>query len=483
MKVLDVLTSPWAIVPEKLLEIQNIYATHLRGDKIDLKAVEARIGADLKHKRIPYENRGGVGIVTIEGVLARHMNLMMQISGGTSTDLALRDFEQALGDQRAESILILMDSPGGTVDGTQDLAEAIYGARGQKPMVTLATGMMTSAAYWIGAAADRLLISSDNTIVGSIGVVATHVDVSRHEEMLGLKTTEITAGKYKRIASQFGPLSQEGRASMQEMVDQIYTAFVHDVAAYRGRTVDAVLSEMADGRLFLGHAALAVGLVDGFATEQDTVRRLQRGELAGIGKRAAGSAGRKQEGATMDKQEIVKNLTAEDLKTLNPALAEELFNQGRVAGLAEGLPNDNAKAHADGYAKGLDEGKRQGAEAERARIKDVEAQSLPGHASLIEQLKYDGKTTGPEAAVKILQVEKEARVIHRDKLREDALAPMPQPVVEGTEQAGNPGGPSGGDKAKERDRLIAAHQAEHKCDYRTAAFAVSKARPELFKDR
>ncbi len=487
MKVLDVLTSPWAIVPEKLLEIQNIYATHLRGDKIDLKAVEARIGADLKHKRIPYENRGGVGIVTIEGVLARHMNLMMHISGGTSTDLAMKDFEQAMGDRQAESVVLLLDSPGGTVDGTQELAEVIYRARGQKPIVTVATGMMASAAYWIGAAADHLLISSDNTIVGSIGVVATHLDVSKREELLGVKTTEITAGKYKRIASQYGPLSQEGRASMQEMVDQIYTAFVHDVADYRGRTVEAVLSDMADGRLFLGDAAISAGLVDGFATEHEVVRKLQRREFNGIGTRKAGSAGRHREGLRMQKEEIVKSLTAEDLKTMNPALAEALLAEGRAAGMADAVEAAETTvrdaAYADGYAKGLHEGKQQGAEAERARIKDVEAQALPGHADLIETLKYDGKTTGPEAAVKILQVEKEARSIHRDKLREDALAPMPQPAVRATEQAGNPGGTSGGDKAKERDRLIAAYQAEHQCEYRTAALAVSKARPELFKDR
>ena len=119
----------------------------------------------------------------------------------------------------------------------------------------------------------------------------------------------------------------------------------------------------------------------------------------------------------------------------------------------------------------------------KPRIKDVEAQSLPGHTELIEQLKYDGKTTGPEAAVKILQVEKETRTIHRDKLKADALAPVSQPVISTTSSVGSQHGSGVEDKAKEREKLIAAHQAEHKCDYRSAAFAVSKARPELFRDR
>ena len=189
----------------------------------------------------------------------------------------------------------------------------------------------------------------------------------------------------------------------------------------------------------------------------------------------------------MDKQEIVKNLTAEELKAMNSVLAEELHAEGRAVGMASAIEAAEKTVsddyHAAGYAKGLAEGKVAGAEAERERIKSVEAQALPGHTELIEQLKYDGKTTGPEAAVKILKVEKEARTIHRDKLKADALTPVQQTIVSATETAGNPDGTARADKEKERDKLIAAYQAAHACDYRTAAFAVSKAHPELFKDR
>lgn len=185
----------------------------------------------------------------------------------------------------------------------------------------------------------------------------------------------------------------------------------------------------------------------------------------------------------MDKKAIVESLTAEELKAMNPALADALLEEGKVVGLAEGLPEDMAKAHAEGFAKGLEEGKALGAQVERERIKSVEAQALPGHADLIEQLKYDGKTTGPEAAVKILQHEKEARTIHREKLKTDTLAPIDQPAIQVNSPAGNPGSALAEEKAKEREKLITAHIAEHKCDYRAAAFAVSKARPELFRDR
>lgn len=487
MKLLDVLTAPWAIIPDKLLEIHQIYATHLRGEKIDLAPIEAQLGRPLQNEPKRYENQGGVGIVRVDGVLARRANLFMKISGGTSTEQLRAQFRDAMRDRDAESVLLVIDSPGGTVDGTQELAEEIFRARGTKPINAVALGTIASAAYWIGAAADRLYLASDTTVAGSIGVVATHVDLSRAEDRAGIKTTEITAGKYKRIASQYAPLSQEGRSAMQEMVDDIYTAFVQDVAAFRGVSVETVLEKMADGRIFLGVKALESGLADGFAMEQDVLTAMQRGRMSGFAKRAIGSSGRQQEGATMDKETIVKSLTVDELKVLNPALFEAVCAVGRAAGQAEAVALAEQvvreESHAAGHAKGLQEGRVLGATAERERIQSVEAQALPGHAALIEQLKYDGKTTGPEAAVKILQHEKETRAIHRDKLKADALPTIEQPAVSPITTAGNPERGTDAQKTKERDALIAAYQKEHGSDYRAAAFAVSKARPDLFRDR
>lgn len=266
MKVIDVLNSPWAITPEKLLEIRAIYATHLRGEKIDLAGVEARIGRSLKNERTPYAMEGSTAIVTIEGVLAKKANLFMDISGGTSMQLVESDFKAAMADPAVKAIVLSIDSPGGTVDGTEGLANTIYGARGSKPIVAIADGTMASAAYWIGSAADKIYAADNSTKVGSIGVVATHEDYSQAEHAAGVKVTEITAGKYKRVASSHEPLSQDGRASIQSMVDHIYSNFVETVARNRGVGVAKVSDEMADGRIFLGQQAVKAGLVDGVST-------------------------------------------------------------------------------------------------------------------------------------------------------------------------------------------------------------------------
>jgi signal peptide peptidase SppA len=276
MKLLDVLNAPWAIVPEKLLEIREIYFTHLRGKKVDLQAIEARLGQPLNNQKQGYEVVDGVAILPIEGIIAKRMNMFTQISGGVSTQLLERDFQAALADDRAHSILLSVDSPGGSVDGVLELSRLIFEARGRKPIVALGNGMMASAAYWIGSAADRVLITGETTQVGSIGVVATHTDISKAEEMRGIKTTEITAGKYKRIASEHKPLSDEARAAIQEQVDYVYSVFVNDVARNRGTDVETVLSNMADGRIFLGSKAIDAGLVDGISTEADLISKLNQ---------------------------------------------------------------------------------------------------------------------------------------------------------------------------------------------------------------
>lgn len=268
MRIIDVLTSPWAIVPEKLFEIQEIYSTHLRGDKTNFDFVKARIN---EHSG-PIDDTAvfaiinDTAIIPIQGIIAKRMNLLTQISGGVSAQLVGRDIKEALANNTIKSILLDIDSPGGTIDGTQELADIIFAGRGQKPIVAYSDGMIASAAYWIGSAADRIYISGDTVTVGSIGVVASHVDYSRYEEKIGIKTTEIYAGKYKRIASQYQPLSEEGRQTIQDQVDFLYTVFVNEVAKQRSVSAGKVLENMADGKIFIGNQAISAGLVDDMAT-------------------------------------------------------------------------------------------------------------------------------------------------------------------------------------------------------------------------
>ena len=266
MKIIDVLTSPWAIVPAKLFEIQEIYRTHLRGDKIDIAAIEAKTGAPLKNETKSYQVINDIAVIPIHGVIAKRMNLFTQISGGVSTQIIGNDIKNALADDSIKSILLDIDSPGGTVDGTQELADIVFAGREKKPIIAYSDGMIASAAYWIGSAADKIYISGDTIDIGSIGVVASHVDYSEWEKKVGIKTTEIYAGKYKRIASDTKPLSKEGKQYIQDQVDYLYSIFVDQIAKHKGVSSETVLKNMADGRIFIGKQAITAGLADGVST-------------------------------------------------------------------------------------------------------------------------------------------------------------------------------------------------------------------------
>ena len=338
MKLLDVLTSPWAIIPDKLLEIQAIYFTHLRGEKINIRELEAKIGEPLQNVERPYQVENGVAIISIDGIIAKKMNLMTQISGGVSTQLIKKDFERALADPDVTAILLDIDSPGGTVDGTEELATAIYEARleGLKPIVAYTDGIMASAAYWIGSAAEAVYISGDTPWVGSIGVVTAHVDYSKWEEKHGIKTTEVYAGKYKRIDSEYAPLSKEGAQYLQDQVDYIYSLFSNTVARNRGLSI-AGLADWADGRLFIGKQAVFAGLVDGVSTIDQLLPRLSaegRDMMlrASILKKIIQKTG----GKNMD-------INAENFKQAYPELHEKIRKEGFDRGYDKGLSEGTAR--------------------------------------------------------------------------------------------------------------------------------------------
>ena len=389
MKILDVLTGPWAIQPSKLLEIQAIYATHMRGEKIDIKGVETALGRPLNNTQQAYDVIDGVAVLPINGVISKRMNLFAQISGGTSSELAARDLKAAINDPSVKAIILQIDSPGGTVDGTETLANLVREAKAAKPTVAFADGMMASAAYWIGSAASEIYISDSVAQIGSIGVVATHQDISAAEAQRGVKTTEITAGKFKRAASQFGALTESGKQTIQDQVDYLYSVFVQAVAENRGVSVETVLQDMADGRVFIGQQAINAGLVDGVSTLDALIAKLSQ-QGAGALVTARKPAVIKQPAAAAESTTItgeadMSPITLQQVLAEAPDVAEALRAEGNTAGIEAG------------------------ATAERERIQAVFGNSMPGHEALINSLAFDGKTSGAEAAVAVLGAEKALR--------------------------------------------------------------------------
>lgn len=389
MQLSDVINAPWAIQPEILSEIQTIYAAHTRNEQIDIAAVEARIGKPLANEQQGYTVQNGVAIIPIHGVIGKRMNMFSQISGGASTQLIERDVKNALADSKVNSILLHIDSPGGTVDGTQNLASVVREARTQKPVMTFADGTIVSAAYWIGSAADEIVSASDTTKIGSIGVVATHTDYSKAEESQGIKTTEITAGKYKRIASNTAPLSKEGAAYLQDQVDQLYTIFVDEVAQNRQTDSATVIERMADGRVFLSKEAMRRGMIDHIASLETTINNM-----------ATGVWPMSKANEPQPTQPVA--MTVEKIKADHPEIAQALIQEG--------------------------------AESERKRIQACEEAGLAGHEAIVNAMKYDGKSQAGDVAVAIVAAEKKLRTDHLSASRASAPQPVPLAAVPAVEK-------------------------------------------------
>lgn len=439
MTLIDLLQSPWAIVPSRLLEMQAIYATHLRGEKIDLAAIEARLGRPLANEQQDYALRdGGVAVLPIEGAIANKANLFMRVSGGASAQMLVRQVDSMAADPRVRGAILAIDSPGGSVFGIPELGDAIARLAAEKPTVSVSTGMMASAGYWIGSAANAVYASGKTDVLGSIGVVMTH----NYNPRSSGQTTEITAGRYKRMVSDTKPLDAESEAYLQQQVDHIYGVFVDTVAQNRGVSADQVLANMADGRVFIGQQALDAGLIDGFASVDTLVERMATNPQQFAQRRKAvfalGGLAPLAVGQIAGIEAVVNEISSSEpgvaaAAILADATAPAATEAGPVLPAAsDDQPNEVNMTPQEIAAKFAAENpeaaallRAEGSAGERDRIKAVREQAMPGHEALIEALAADGKTTGPEAAMAVVAAEKQ-RVAAAGKAR---LAEAPQPIV------------------------------------------------------
>jgi signal peptide peptidase SppA len=214
-----------------------------------------------------------IAVLPLFGTIAHRMGMFSDMSGGTSTEKFQQYLRSAVGDPTVKSIVIDIDSPGGTVNGVPELADEIYQARDVKPVVAVANSQAASAAYYLASqASDIVAIPSGE--VGSIGVFAAHEDISKAAENQGVKVSLISAGKYKTEANPFEPLSEEARAALQDKVNNFYDMFVNAVARGRNTSPDAVRNGMGQGRMLQAEPARRAGMVDRVATFDRTLKRL-----------------------------------------------------------------------------------------------------------------------------------------------------------------------------------------------------------------
>lgn len=259
-----VFDAPLLIARAKLDTILGVLRPRLQGNALPFGAIP-----DTRD----YEITNGIAIIPIVGTLVRRTVGLEAQSGLTSYGCIAEWLDAALEDNAVKGILLDIDSPGGEAGGVFDLADKIFDSRKIKPIWAVANDDAFSAAYAIAAAAERIYLSRTGG-VGSIGVIAVHLDQSVAEADAGLKYTAIYAGEHKNDLSPHEPLSDPARAQLQMEVDRVYELFATSVARMRGIELTAV--KATEAALYFGDQSIAVGLADRIGTMGDALSDLTK---------------------------------------------------------------------------------------------------------------------------------------------------------------------------------------------------------------
>ncbi len=205
-----------------------------------------------------------VGVVEVCGVIANSRKINEQ----------LIEFRE---DPSIKAIVLRVDSPGGGVGPSQEIHREVVRTVAVKPVVVSMGSVAASGGYYIAAPANRI-VANAGTITGSIGVIMEFTNLQGLLEKIGLSSQVVKSGEYKDIGSAVRPMTDADRSVLQGLIDDVHQQFVAAVAEGRGVEMEKAKT-LADGRVYTGSQAMALGLVDQLGNLQDAIALA--GELAG----------------------------------------------------------------------------------------------------------------------------------------------------------------------------------------------------------
>lgn len=181
-------------------------------------------------------------------------------------------------DKSVKAIVLRIDSPGGGVGPTQEIYEEVKKIRGRKKVLVSMGSLAASGGYYIACAADKI-IANPGTITGSIGVIIEFGNVEELMKKIGFKSVIIKSGEHKDVMSPFRSITEQEKIILQGVIDSVHSQFIEAVVEGRKLKREDV-AKIADGRIFSGEQAKALGLVDALGNLQDTISMAS--EMAGI---------------------------------------------------------------------------------------------------------------------------------------------------------------------------------------------------------
>ena len=213
----------------------------------------------------------GIGVIAIEGPILRKPDLFARVFlGATSSEEIGEALREAAGRNDIKAVFLNIDSPGGTVAGTPELAAAVASLNERKPVYAFSSGLMCSAAYWVASQA-RAIYATPSAQVGSIGVVQAVIDSSVAIDKAGIKVEVFSVGKYKAMGAPGTALTDDQRELIQSNLAEIAAEF-HDAVLSRGRAIPA---EAMEGQTFSGKQAQRHNLAGMVQDRAEAMRRLK----------------------------------------------------------------------------------------------------------------------------------------------------------------------------------------------------------------
>jgi signal peptide peptidase SppA len=218
-----------------------------------------------------YDVIAGIAVIPVQGTLVQKLGTLRPYSGMTGYDGIRANVSMALNDDAVRAIVFDVDSPGGEVSGCFDLVDAIYSARGQKPMWSILSESAYSAAYAIASASDRIIVPRTGG-TGSVGVICMHVDLSKALTAAGIAVTIIQYGARKADGSEYQALSKEALARFQGDIDTMGDLFASTIA--RNRKISKASVKGTEAATYLGASGVEIGFADAVMAPDEAFQSL-----------------------------------------------------------------------------------------------------------------------------------------------------------------------------------------------------------------
>lgn len=262
----------WAIEP-------FAFQTFMRGMFLELKAGLAEdhpyiklfhAGAidDARRGGLPIDRVGNMAVVSLSGPMMKNPGWLRFFGFASSKDVRSA-IQAAVADDGVDQILLRIDSPGGEVDGTAELADEVRKAGKVKRVIAQVDGMAASAAYWVASQASSI-VAGRMDMIGSIGVRMMLYDFSKMFEEAGIRAMPIDTGPFKSAGVQGAEITAEQEAYFQGLVDDTFSEFRKAVQSGRGLSAEQ-FAAVGDGKVFTAPDAVELGLIDRIQGIDETV--------------------------------------------------------------------------------------------------------------------------------------------------------------------------------------------------------------------